>query len=963
MKKKVTLFSTSILTVTITAIFLFCNLGDTPIGHDYITTDDTVSVDDTVVWEEGSMELNVDPSDLRASYNSTAMVTVRIYNTNHNPVSGKTVYFKATHGVIGAQATTDANGTAEVTFTSEPINVEAAIYAWIHDSQGNVVMVGHSVTISGVVVGIIATPTHALIPSSVQIKIHVTDADGNAISTRPVILTGGIVDTIFTKGDGFVDTSITQAYQGSVVINAESQGAFASATVYFWEGSIPDTVTDTTGGTRTLRIFSSKSQLNADNTDYATITAILINDNNNPAVGDTVKFSIAKPAIGIIGEYGIVDSSGRTSVTLQSAPENGICKLYGETTDKALKDSTTVLFSGVSLQLTADPVNLNINEQSILQALLSDASSKPIGGKSVLFSTDVGIFDNGLTSISIVTNTGGIAQTTITAASASNVYIHASGSNCSDSAIITFTNNRLTLSANPTVISVGGLAYSTLTATYIDGSNNPIPSQWIHFYTNAGTLSSDSVLTNSSGQAGTRLYSAYFAGEATVQAVAPNGTAEATVEFAAIEAANIELKVSPDNIGVNGGVATLTATVTDTNNNMVTGAEVNFKILKGPGGDEYIDKPVVTSKDGIARSQIYAGSIPSMYRACEVAASVGIIADTSKMTISGEPYIVTVARPQDDTVVVTEVGQINPSTFTFNAGAVIQDVNGNNVADGMEVHFSAVISGLAVARKRFVRWEVSATEIRPIITYDVIQVPFEDINNNLQMDQNIDLDLDDYPLIASRGDDVNGNGIMAYDYRTHDLFFDFNFNGICDFGKSEPHYDITYITQTVGYDTVIAGPFVDTSIVPYWNPDSTEILWDTTITLYYDTTITPITEIVDSTCIFFADLNNNGEWDKTELWRDHNGNQICDTSAEGDFQWWRWEMRPQFHGIRFDFHTNDFAVVIASSAVTKDGVAEAGITYPRQMANRLIVSINAEINGIRDKDGERFALPVLIQGE
>ena len=74
-------------------------------------------------------------------------------------------------------------------------------------------------------------------------------------------------------------------------------------------------------------------------------------------------------------------------------------------------------------------------------------------------------------------------------------------------------------------------------------------------------------------------------------------------------------------------------------------------------------------------------------------------------------------------------------------------------------------------------------------------------------------------------------------------------------------------------------------------------------------------------------------------------------------------MRPQFHGIRFDFHTNDFAVVIASSAVTKDGVAEAGITYPRQMANRLIVSINAEINGIRDKDGERFALPVLIQGE
>jgi hypothetical protein len=29
------------------------------------------------------------------------------------------------------------------------------------------------------------------------------------------------------------------------------------------------------------------------------------------------------------------------------------------------------------------------------------------------------------------------------------------------------------------------------------------------------------------------------------------------------------------------------------------------------------------------------------------------------------------------------------------------------------------------------------------------------------------------------------------------------------------------------------------------------------------------------------------------------------------------------------------------------------------MARRLIVSVNAEVNGIRDKDGERFVLPVI----
>ena len=90
MKKNFSVFSAAILTVTIISIFLFCNLGDQPLGPSLITSEDTVDVNDTVVWDEGSMELYVDPSDLQASYNSTATVTVRIYNTNHNPVSGKT---------------------------------------------------------------------------------------------------------------------------------------------------------------------------------------------------------------------------------------------------------------------------------------------------------------------------------------------------------------------------------------------------------------------------------------------------------------------------------------------------------------------------------------------------------------------------------------------------------------------------------------------------------------------------------------------------------------------------------------------------------------------------------------------------------------------------------------------------------------------------------------------------------
>jgi len=671
--------------------------------------------------------------------------------------------------------------------------------------------------------------------------------------------------------------------------------------------STTDDVIDTIQGIRTLRIFSSKTQLKADNTDYAVITAILINENNNPAVGDSIQFF---SDLGIIGEYGVTDTMGRTSVTLQSAPINGICTIRAIAPGTLDSATTTVIFSGVSLQLTADPVDLKTGQYSTVQALLTDASNHPIEGDEVTFTVTGGVFMDGSAMKTVTLNTNGVAEVNVTSNTATTVLVHATSLNCSYSTAIHFSNSILTLTASPGIISVGGSA-STLRATYRDGNNKLISGAWINFYTNAGELSADSAITVN-GVATTYLYSAQFAGVATVQAAAPNGIAETTVEFAAINADSIDLKISPDNISVNGGVAVLTATVIDPQGNMVSGAPVNFKILQGPGGGESIDNPMVISKDGIARASIYAGSLPSQYRACEVSAYIGSTADTSKMTISGEPHIVTVARPQDDTVVVTEAGQIGPSTFKFNIGAVVQDVNGNDIADGMEVHFSAVISGLLVAKLRFDGWDIGEFDVKAKTGYSPVDVPFEDINHNFTMDKNIDLDLDNFHNIASRGDDKNGDGVMDYDISTWDFFSDFNLNGVCDVNCGEPSY----------YDN--------------------------------NTGIT-----------YFADLNRNGMLDISELVLDHYGDTadgVCDLPPSGDFEHWRWEMRTYFQTLKMPFENNDYAVVIDASAVTKDGVAETALTFPRQFAHRLFVTVNAEINGIRDGDGERFYLPVLVEG-
>jgi hypothetical protein len=179
------------------------------------------------------------------------------------------------------------------------------------------------------------------------------------------------------------------------------------------------------------------------------------------------------------------------------------------------------------------------------------------------------------------------------------------------------------------------------------------------------------------------------------------------------------------------------------------------------------------------------------------------------------------------------------------------------------------------------------------------------------MDPGIDLTIDYDNTHASRGDDVDGDGIMEYNPSAHDLYYDFNSNGVCDTGVGEPYY------APAGFDTLTGSP------------------------------------------IKYADLNKNGVWDSTELVRDNNGNGVFDLPPSGDFEFWRWEMLPWWVGERFDFSTNDFAVVIDATAETVDGVAYARITYPRQMARRLIASVNGEANGISDRDGERFVLPVV----
>ncbi|MGA2507146.1 MAG: Ig-like domain-containing protein [Chitinispirillaceae bacterium] len=956
-------------------------LGDEPIGP---SVNQQNQPDTTVL-----LTVTSTMTALKADGVDSAIITARLRDIQGTPLFGETIEFY--NNIITGTDTsainwritsvTDSTGRTAIIYYGAKVNGTSRItvVAPKHHDTAYV-----NIVLSGVNINLHANQSKVHVGDSAIITAILLDGSGNPIirgdsivfSTATGRFPGG--NSIYrTKFDpaGQAAVKMTSLSTGTVMVRVSSVGINDSIPITF------DSTSVVIVGARKFHISSSKTQLKADNSDTATVTATVVDQNNNPAMGDSIFFSCN---IGIIGAFALVDSNGDAKVRLRAMPINGTCFIQARDTKTMDTASTYVLFSGITLTLGSDQTNLNINNNATVSAILKDGSGNPIGGDTVVFSTkQPGKFSNNTTTFRALLDPTGRAEATITSNSATRIDVSASCLNSGDTITLFFTNNAITLTSakRDTALVIGGNDSTLLTATYLDSTAHVVSGATVTFYANAGTITKSTAVTDINGHATTWLKSANFSGTATVEAsITGVGNALATVTFAAAKIKSIKLTITPDNISINGGVATLSAIVRDINDNLVNLADVNFKILNGPGGGEYIDKPVATTSNGKAGAQLYAGSVPSMYRGVLVSASVhDTIADSCKITISGEPYAISVAYPNEDTVTVPDAGHLNATTFDYFMGAVVCDINGNPVADGTRVNFSAVVTGMAVHRLVFAGWSGlgsgANTEVKPKYAYNLWDIPFEDINNNFHRDQN-DLTLQygvgrgyvtQNPANAARGDDVNGDGHCDFDPTIHDLWYDFNDNGKVDTGlsvvqkiDSTPRLDSTI--DTACYDTIIhlllPSPH-DTAVNVchlFFKKDTIGYKYDTTRSMIF-TGAEPY--ITVSGAMIWADLYPDGVWNTSELVRDVNGNGRYDIPASGDRRWWEYENLPYWRGLPFNFDQNDYGIAITTSATTTGGVANVELSYPRELARRLIVSVNVESNGVRDRTGARFVLPVI----
>lgn len=244
------------------------------------------------------------------------------------------------------------------------------------------------------------------------------------------------------------------------------------------------------------------------------------------------------------------------------------------------------------------------------------------------------------------------------------------------------------LVANPTTAPADGTTEIRVTATVKDAHGNAVPNVQVQF-TSTPTLSITPavVTTNETGQATVSVIAPRVAGSYLLRAQVRTISATLTLVFGASSPTTMTLSASRTSLVVslpprpeyaNLAIFSRTeiaATVVDENNNPVSGVVVQFSATAGT-----IQPTAITDASGTARA-IYLAP-PSPTGQVTITAQAGAASGSMTLDIlPGPPAQITVTASP---LVVPADGRSQ-----INVIARVRDANGNSVADGTIVYFSA----------------------------------------------------------------------------------------------------------------------------------------------------------------------------------------------------------------------------------------------------------------------------------
>ncbi|MEC4685976.1 MAG: hypothetical protein VST71_09635 [Nitrospirota bacterium] len=253
----------------------------------------------------------------------------------------------------------------------------------------------------------------------------------------------------------------------------------------------------------------------------------------------------------------------------------------------------------------------------------------------------------------------------------------------------------VSVTANPTAVTVGGL--SSIEAAVLDDSSNNVPDGTVVTFSldpsSLGVIPSQATTVDGVAKA-TFTANSTTSGTVTITATAGGVSDTVTVTIQGADAGSIEFSsASPQVIGLKGSGQTETSTITflvkDVNGNTVTdGTSVTFT-MKGPNGGEYLDPTSTSTVNGEAVTILHSGS---------VAGPVTIVAsvDVNGTTLSTSSFPISIGGGVPTArsfTLATDVHNLPGLAYInreANISAFVADRFGNyNVLEGTSISFYA----------------------------------------------------------------------------------------------------------------------------------------------------------------------------------------------------------------------------------------------------------------------------------
>ena len=434
------------------------------------------------------------------------------------------------------------------------------------------------------------------------------------------------------------------------------------------------------GSTATsVDVLTSSTTINSGG-DTATITAVVKGPGNVGLSGASVTFSADSG--NLTGASSTTDASGTAKATFTAGSDRSNRTIRITVSAGSVAGSVSLDVIGTKITYNG-ATTIPLAGTASLPVTVVDARGAPIAGLALAVTSSL---NNGLSAASVVTNALGVATVDYTATNpgADTVKFSGAGTTVPQVIQVSAANFAFETPAPSTRINVS--TSQPVTVRYLVGGS-PQVGQTINFSTTAGSLSSNSAATDSTGRATVNLSSA-TASPAVVQATVSGAQASVPVVFVATVPSSIILQVTPASIAPNatGSVtqqAAVLATVRDATGNPVSGAIVSFTRVVDPSGGTLSQPSQPTDLNGQATVQYISGAIATasngvQIRGAVVGSSVSTCAAAASACTSGRDAALTVSQSALFIALGTgnEITNLDPQTYRKDYTVYVTDANG-----------------------------------------------------------------------------------------------------------------------------------------------------------------------------------------------------------------------------------------------------------------------------------------------